>query len=147
MISIELQDRELAKLKHDLDNYIKHKKEDIKIIIAKTAVNIKLEAQSEAQRDTSNLAGSIFIDDKKLDKLEVDIIGKAEYAPYVEFGTGKDVFKGPFSFPGEVQEYAKRFKGRGVRKVNLKSRPFLFPAFFSNRGKMIEEFKKILGKK
>ena len=45
------------------------------------------------------------------------------YAPYVEFGTGDHV-----SVPKELMDYAIQFKGRGIRKVNNKARPYFFPA-------------------
>jgi hypothetical protein len=62
------------------------------------------------------------------------------YAPYVEFGTGKMV-----EVPEGLEDFAWQFKGRGVREVNLKARPFLFPAWEISRMKFIENVKKILG--
>lgn len=46
-----------------------------------------------------------------------------KYAPYVEFGTGDLV-----SVPSDLTDYAIQFKGKGIRKVNNRARPYFFPA-------------------
>jgi len=56
-----------------------------------------------------------------------------EYAPYVEFGTGFLV-----TVPSELKDYAMQFKGAGIRQVNLRPRPYLYPAFFINRQRFIK---------
>lgn len=51
----------------------------------------------------------------------------ANYAPYVEFGTGGSVL-----VPKGWEEVAMEFKGKGIRTINLPARPFLIPAFEKN---------------
>lgn len=51
---------------------------------------------------------------------------KAEYAPYVEFGTGGRVNLSHLTALGIPASYAAQFKGRGIKKINLPARPFLF---------------------
>lgn len=48
------------------------------------------------------------------------------YAPYKEFGTGTKV-QIPTN-PEGLHEYAIQFKGKGIRKVNIKAHPYFFPA-------------------
>jgi hypothetical protein len=44
----------------------------------------------------------------------------------VEFGTG-----GTVNVPAGYEDFAMQFKGKGIRKINLKPRPYLIPAFES----------------
>jgi hypothetical protein len=60
------------------------------------------------------------------------------YAPYVEFGTGKGVVA-----PDDVREYAMTFKGRGVRKVNQRAQPYLFPAWRLAQKELMEKLKQM----
>ena len=50
--------------------------------------------------------------------------GIAPYAPYVEFGTG-----GLVEVPKEFDEQARLAIGKGIRKVNLPARPFMYPTY------------------
>jgi HK97 gp10 family phage protein len=52
------------------------------------------------------------------------IHNSAPYAPYHEFGTG-----GMTAVPANWGDIAIQFKGRGIRIVNIRPRPFLVPAF------------------
>ena len=56
----------------------------------------------------------------------------ADYAAYVEFGTGEFAASYVSSLPKELQEYAITFFKTG--KGRLPARPFLFPAYFKNLG-------------
>ena len=56
----------------------------------------------------------------------VNVIAAAHYAPYVEFGTGDDVDLDDMLRLGIPARYAKQFKGKTGRKVNLPARPFFF---------------------
>ena len=69
--------------------------------------------------DTGKLKQGFFIDISK--KLNKSVGNSKEYAPYVEFGTGALV-----NVPKGLEGYAMRFKGKGIKKVNLPARPFLF---------------------
>lgn len=62
---------------------------------------------------------------------------KANYAPYVEFGTGRLVDLEDLTDLGLPASYAMQFKGKGIKEVNLPARPF----FFSS---MRVELKKLL---
>lgn len=75
-------------------------------------------------------------------KYSKQVVAQAKYAPYVEFGTG-----GLVEVPAGLEGYARRFKGRGVRKVNLPARPFMFPALAEEKPKLIKEIKNTLLKR
>ena len=51
---------------------------------------------------------------------------KKNYAPYVEFGTGSKVDLTDMLALGIPSSYAAQFKGKGIKKINLPARPFLF---------------------
>jgi len=61
------------------------------------------------------------------------------YAAYQEFGTG-----GSVNVPAEMRELAEHYKGKGVRVINLRPQPFLYPAFVENRKKLVDTLKKKL---
>jgi len=63
----------------------------------------------------------------------------ADYAPFMEFGTG-----GLVDIPSGFEELATQFKGNGVKKINLKAQPFLIPAFQEEAPKLIEQCRKIV---
>jgi len=57
-------------------------------------------------------------------KLLWRITAFAHYAPYMEFGTGKSV-----NITEVFKDQASQFKGRGIREVNLRPQPFMYPAY------------------
>jgi len=83
--------------------------------------------------DTAFLKDSITPTSKDLTG-EVKV--SMHYAPYVEFGTG-----GLVDVPAGISVFALKFKGNGIKQINLAPRPFLFPAFFSNVAKLTERIK------
>jgi HK97 gp10 family phage protein len=93
-----------------------------------------LAIQSKARRsvasnstDKGRLVGSIQLKEiNKGDKIIYTVGSALKYAPYVEFGTGGEV-----NVPAGYEDFAIQFKGKGIRKVNLRPRPYLIPAFES----------------
>jgi len=71
--------------------------------------------------------------------LSYSVTAAANYSPYLEFGTGKGV-----RIPSGLDNYASQFKGRGVRKNNMKARPYLFPAFFNQKVLVFRNIQKVL---
>jgi len=63
-----------------------------------------------------------------------NVIVGVSYGPYQEYGTGTRV-----KVPSELSAYAMQFKGAGVRQVNLRPQPYLYPAFFLNRDRFIKD--------
>lgn len=64
----------------------------------------------------------------------------AEYAPYVEWGTGAMV-----DVPIDLQDYAKQFIGKGTVR-NMSAQPFFFPGFFEERDKLVKKIKADIAK-
>jgi len=60
------------------------------------------------------------------DKLGGEVYTNVKYAPYQEFGTGKYAPRG--ILPG-YETYARQFKGKGIRKVNIYPRMYFFPHY------------------
>ena len=115
-------------------------KNDVKSEIEYTADKIVEDAVNAVRVDTGRLKQSIG-NYPKNGGLNYIVNVDADYAAYVEFGTGTKVI-----VPTELKDYAMQFKGRGEKQVNLPARPFFFPAYFKNRDKLIENLKKILVK-
>ena len=77
--------------------------------------------------DNGTLLGSIQLVSVLKDKRILYTVGsRLKYAPYVEFGTG-----GTVNVPAGYEDFAIQFKGKGIRKINLRPRPYLIPAFES----------------
>jgi HK97 gp10 family phage protein len=91
--------------------------------------------------DQGGLVNAFFVE-KPLDtddKIVYAAGNRQNYAPYVEFGTGRLV-----SVPNELKELAIQFKGRGIKEVNLPARPFLWPALVKESAEYIKRLKTIL---
>lgn len=69
------------------------------------------------------------------------IVAGAPYAAYVEFGTG-----GLVNVPTELKDIAITWKGKGIRKINLRPRPYMYPALLKGRKEYLETLKKALSK-
>ena len=82
------------------------------------------------------LRGSIALE--PISELTYTVEAKAKYAPYVEFGTG-----GLVDIPTGYEQYAAIFKGKGIRKVNLRARPFLIPAFENEVPQLMKRLKEM----
>lgn len=124
-----------------LDGMSQSVKEEVADTIEMTAKEIERQAIRRAPIDTGKLRQSIQA--VKIDELTYEVqanaTGLAPYAPYVEFGTG-----GLVNVPPELQEMASKFRGRGIRKVNLRPRPYLYPALVANRSRLLEDLEEIL---
>jgi len=67
------------------------------------------------------------------------LTASVKYAPYQEFGTGDLV-----EVPQELTQYARQFKGKGIRKVNIKAKPYLYPAALRAQAKILRDLKKFI---
>jgi hypothetical protein len=54
----------------------------------------------------------------------------------MEFGTGTKV-----TVPSELKEVARHFIGKGVKKINLRPQPYLYPAWVKGRIQYIKDLK------
>jgi hypothetical protein len=71
----------------------------------------------------------------------IRMYANAPYAPFLEFGTG-----GKVDVPSGWQDLAIKFKGKGIKKINLPARPHLIPAFYKAKDylkkKIVEDVKR-----
>jgi hypothetical protein len=68
-----------------------------------------------------------------------------EYASYIEFGTGDMVFEN-FDFDDNARRVAADFKGKGIRKVNIKGDSFLNWAAVNQQEKLVKRIEDNLNK-
>lgn len=73
--------------------------------------------------------------------------GTAPYSAYHEYGTGDYV-----DIPPGYEEIAGSYRGRGVRKVNIRPKPYMYPAavrqeviFFGDVSDLLEKAIRIFG--
>jgi len=68
----------------------------------------------------------------------VQVSASKNYAAYVEFGTGDLV-----DIPQGWETFAAKFKGRGIRKVNSRARPYLVKAFIDESPKIVHKLREL----
>ena len=92
-----------------------------------SALAIQSKARRDVVVDNGILRNSIQLKEINTgDKIMYTVGSRLKYAPYVEFGTG-----GTVNVPAGYEDFAMQFKGKGIRKINLRPRPYLIPAFES----------------
>lgn len=128
----------IAKIKQ----YGKEAEKDIAGVTELVARNIEKDAKSNVVANFGKLGQSIkAVKETPLNwKIEAGGV-LAPYAPFVEFGTG-----GLVQVPNELKEMAIKFKGKGIKEVNLPARPYLYPALLRGRVEYLDKLKKVLNK-
>jgi len=110
--------------------------------LAATGELMATSAKNLVNVDTGRLRNSISL--KKEQFLSYSLVAQTNYAAYVEFGTGTGFI------PPENQEWsniASKFKGRGIKQVNLPARPYMRPSILAYYPKFKEEAIKIIRSK
>jgi HK97 gp10 family phage protein len=126
----------------DLRKYGKEAEKDIEGVTELVARNIEKYAKQSAPANFGKLGQSINEVKESPLNWTVEAGGViAPYAPFVEFGTG-----GLVNVPTELKEQAIKFKGRGIKQINLRARPFLYPALIRGREEYLTKLKKVLDK-
>jgi len=126
----------------NIRKYGKEAEKDIEGVTELVARNIEKNAKNYAPANFGKLGQSIqAVKDTPLNwKIEAGGV-IAPYAPFVEFGTG-----GLVDVPNELKDQAIKFKGKGIKQVNLRARPYLYPALLQGRTEYLEKLKKVLEK-
>lgn len=125
-----------------LRKYGKEVENDIAAVTELTARNIELNAKNIVPTDFGKLGQSIQAIENTKTKWDITAGGLiAPYAPYVEFGTG-----GLVSVPTEWKEIAIKFKGKGIKQVNLPARPYMYPSYVKGRKEYLKSLKLVLKK-
>jgi HK97 gp10 family phage protein len=120
MIKVHL--KSVNKLLKDLSKFKDKADKEIDIITKSNAQEIVLDAKQNAPDDLGFLRNNIF--SKKQEEMNYAVIARAKYSAYMEFGTG-----GLVDVPDELKELAILFKGKGVKQIDLRPQPFLYPAY------------------
>lgn len=121
-------EKTLSKLSKDTEQVVSNE-------INSSALTIQRNAKRNVVVDNGFLRNSIRLE--PISKLTYTVEARAKYAPYVEFGTG-----GLVTIPAGYESYAALFRGKGIRKINLRARPFLIPAFESEIPQLMKRLNK-----
>ena len=92
-----------------------------------TTDNMVADAKQKAPVDLNQLRLSIGKTTARVGFNKSFFFANAPYSAYVEFGTG-----GKVSIPKGFEELAARYKGKGIRQVNINPQPFFIPAYLQN---------------
>ena len=111
------------KLSKKLDKMRAFESKTVSNELGKTGLEIVRLAKRAAPVDKGALKQSIST---QRSGKSVNIVAAANYAPYVEFGTGGSVDLTDMTELGIPESYAAQFKGKGIKDVNLPARPFFF---------------------
>ena len=112
----------------DLDRYSDNVKKEIVQEVKEWSERVESKAQTDVPVDTGALRSSIRAvgtQDTLTWIVKAGGINGVNYAPYIEFGTGAFVNQSFLQEFGLVN-YARQFKGAGVKQVNLPQREFLY---------------------
>jgi len=122
-VNIKINASDLSKLNKKLDKLRAFESQKVSNELGKTGLEIVRLAKRAAPVDKGTLIQSISA---QRSGKTLNVIAAAHYAPYVEFGTGDDVDLDDMLRLGIPERYARQFKGKTGRKVNLPARPFFF---------------------
>ena len=126
----------------NIRKYGKEAEKDIEAVTEQVARNIEKDAKSRVVANFGKLGQSIQSVKETPLEWRIEAGGVlAPYAPFVEFGTG-----GLVEVPNELKEMAIKFKGKGVKQINLPARPFLYPSLLRGRNEYLDKLKKVLDK-
>lgn len=112
-----------------------------KLAVKKAGVNLQTNAKNDAPIDTGKLRQSISLK-MSPDGYEAKVSAggaSAPYAPYIEFGTG-----GAVQIPTGWEDLAAEFRGKGVKTISLKPRPYLIPNFEKQAAELKKELEEII---
>jgi HK97 gp10 family phage protein len=122
-VNLKIDQSDLNKLKNKLDKMRAFESKTLSNELGKTGSEIVRLAKRSAPVDKGSLKQSISA---QRSGKSINVVAAANYAPYVEFGTGGSVDLTDMIELGIPPSYAAQFKGKGIREVNLPARPFFF---------------------
>lgn len=131
----------LNEFRNSLKRYAEKFPKETSDAIKEEGFNLQAMAKSDTPVDTGKLVQSIAVDNSEEFTSKVSAGSPyAPYAPYVEFGTGGEVH-----IPDGWEEIASKFKGKGIRTINMKPQPYLIPNFVKVRRRLTERIRKKIG--
>jgi HK97 gp10 family phage protein len=142
-MSVKISATDLKNLNKKLDNLKKFDKQTLSNELGRTGLDIASKAKKAAPVDKGTLKQSIKSERKGK---SVEVIAGANYAPYIEFGTGGMVKLDDMLELGIPASYAEQFKGKGIKEVNLPARPYFFSSAREGLNDLFIRLKKELRK-
>lgn len=140
MLRTEISRKDLDNVLGKLDTLRKDMRKNVEFTINKHALRIESDAKSRVVVDTGRLRSSIKTE--KLGELGRTVFTNIEYAPYVEFGTKSKVNT---TIMGEdYSEVAIKFKKSNGGLGGVRPRPYLFPAFETERPRIIKALRDLV---
>ncbi len=140
MLRTEISRKDLDNVLGKLDTLSKDMRKNVEFTINKHALRIESDAKSRVVVDNNVLRSSIKTE--KLGELGRTVYTNVEYAPYVEFGTKSKVNT---TIMGEdYSEVAIQFKKSNGGLGGVRPRPYLFPAFETERPRIIKALKDLV---
>lgn len=138
----------IKELNRALSKYKKTKTDELRDDVNRAVLNVERNTKkllvTKVDRSLGRLISSYHSRPAKGRKLEGDVHSNLFYAPFVEFGTGTEVFNNPdYDFTAEEKQYASQFK-RGPGR-NIPAKPALFPSWAEERPKFIKAVRETLG--
>ena len=133
-----------ARFREMLNEYKKTVNEVSAMMDAEIAAHGELMATSAKNKcvvDTGRLRNSISL--KKEQFLSYELVAQANYAAYVEFGTGKGFVPNGEPWDG----VASKFKGKGIKEVNLLARPYMRPSILAYMPSLTKSIENIINEK
>ena len=127
MLNIVANPRDMQKAKRAMRALEKFSKTELSTEIKRAILEIDMSAKQKVTIGSYKNAGNLkrSIRSGARGKLAFVEAG-ANYAPYVEFGTGGSYSGDEIAALGIPETYAAQFKGRSQDRVHLPARPFLF---------------------
>jgi hypothetical protein len=147
MITANIQRQEISRIAQMAKKFQAEAKLATAKELARSAYKIDADAKVNAQRNITNLGGligQIRTEPVSSDSLTWVNRSGAKYSAYIEFGTGRTVDLSNLVKAGFPASWAMQFKGKGIRKLNLQPRPFLFPAINAEQPKLRTRLIKVL---
>lgn len=139
MIKLSIPKGEINKVVKEVNRRSSTYEANVAKELFKGALDIESGAKQKAPVKFGRLRSSI---QSKIDHKDVsaEVTANVDYAPYVEFGTGlyaKEYLAGK---PTEMVQHAREFFETG--KGRTPAQPFLFPAYYEQRPKIISRVRK-----
>lgn len=142
--------KNLNKVLKRLDDFGDVAKKQVDVITEQNARELELNAKrlvrAQGVIDQGKLLQNIKaikvgdVDSKSVNwKVFANAFGNAPYSAYHEFGTG-----GMVSVPAELKEMAILFKGKGIRRVDIRPRPFMYPSLVRQRVIYVQDLNDLL---
>jgi len=135
----------INKLINNIKKFGKEAEKDIDLTFNLVVKEMVADAKTTAPKDTGKLAQSIQ-SQKIKDNAYLMYVGGVgtKYAPYIEFGTGNKVSLSYLKDIGFPDSYAAKFKGAGVKQVNISPKPYFFPAIIKGQKRLNDDLKDLL---